>query len=233
MGPDRWRRDTSRCDASVPSCSHSVGHVPAQEIGVHVALRQDFAPLARVMARAFVGDPVFTWMLPTSRARQRRLPLFFSNVLRHEAPRVHIIDVAWANGRIVGGAILFPPPGRYIPSLTRQLVAVPGYAVALRGRLGLGGTYVGSALRVHPREPHWYLQYVGVEPELQGHGVGTELVSFRVHSCDADGTAAYLESSNPANLALYMRLGFQPTGSLALPSGAPDVSTMWRAQQPV
>ena len=175
-----------------------------------------------------MDDPVFAWMLPDAPARRRRLALFFSNVLRHEAPGVHVIEVAWVGERMAGGALWYPPPGRYVPSLGRQLLALPGHVAVLRGRLGMAQTYVKSALGAHPSEPHWYLQYVGVEPEFQRKGIGAALISFRVHGCDADSQAAYLESSNPKNLALYARLGFQPTGLLALPAGAPEVTTMWR-----
>lgn len=202
--------------------------MPAAEVVVRSAGHQDLAPLARVMARAFVNDPVFAWVLPNSRVRQSRLALFFSNVLRHEAPDLHVVDVAWASDRVVGGAIWFPPPGRYVPDLGRQLLALPGYVAALRTRLGLALAYVSSASGAHPKEPHWYLEYVGVEPESQGRGVGAALIASRAEVCDARGEAAYLESSNAQNLSLYLRLGFRPTGLLALPPGAPEVTTMWR-----
>ncbi len=38
----------------------------------------------------------------------------------------------------------------------------------------------------------------------------------------------YLESSNPANLYRYMRLGFEPIGEIEVPDGRPAVTTMWR-----
>jgi hypothetical protein len=39
---------------------------------------------------------------------------------------------------------------------------------------------------------------------------------------------AYLESSNPANLDRYRRLGFVERGEFSLPADGPTVTTMWR-----
>jgi len=180
------------------------------------------------MARAFVDDPVFSWMLPSRAVRERRLAHYFSTALRHEAPGHENLELAWTDNRIVGGTIWFPPPGRYIPSASHQLRALLGYLAVFRGRLGVGQAYMRSALSAHPREPHWYLGFVGVEPELQGQGIGAELIRSRLSRCDSGDEAAYLESSNVRNNRLYMHLGFRPTGVLPLPAGAPEVTTMWR-----
>lgn len=198
------------------------------EVSVRPATRRDLAHLAGVMARAFVDDPVFAWMLPSSVVRERRLPRFFSNTLRQEAASFGATEVACAGQTIVGGAIWYPPPGRYVPSVASQLRMLPGYLAVFGRRLGIGQTYVVAALAAHPREPHWYLGFVGVEPTLHGQGIGSKLVRSRLLRCDAGAEHAYLESSNPKNLALYERLGFQSTGQLPLPAGAPEVTTMWR-----
>jgi hypothetical protein len=44
---------------------------------------------------------------------------------------------------------------------------------------------------------------------------------------DADGMAAYLESSNERNIALYGRHGFEITSEVAIPGG-PRIWPMWR-----
>ena len=43
---------------------------------------------------------------------------------------------------------------------------------------------------------------------------------------------AYLESSNPANVALYARHGFAPCGVIEIPGGGPQIVTMWREPRP-
>ena len=54
------------------------------------------------------------------------------------------------------------------------------------------------------------------------------LLADNLRRIDAEGTAAYLESSNPVNNYRYERLGFVPCGEFELPEDGPDVLQMWR-----
>ncbi len=62
---------------------------------------------------------------------------------------------------------------------------------------------------------------IGVVPERQGRGLGSALLEFGLVECDRDGTEAYLESSNVANLPLYERFGFEVTGEIQAGSSPP------------
>jgi ribosomal protein S18 acetylase RimI-like enzyme len=64
----------------------------------------------------------------------------------------------------------------------------------------------------HPSEPCWYLPLIGVTPGFQGKGHGGALLSFALQRFDREGHVAYLESSNPRNISLYKRHGFEEMG---------------------
>lgn len=84
--------------------------------------------------------------------------------------------------------------------------------------------------KFHPKYPHWYLPMIGVEPGRQGSGVGSALLQHSLANCDADGLPAYLESSNPKNISLYERFGFEEIGIIR--SGdAPPLIPMLRKPQ--
>lgn len=68
--------------------------------------------------------------------------------------------------------------------------------------------------RYHPTEPHWYLSMIGVDPSRQGNGVGSSLMKEALAVVDRDGVIAYLESSNPKNISLYERHGFEVIGEI-------------------
>ncbi len=82
-----------------------------------------------------------------------------------------------------------------------------------------------------PQEPHWLLAAVGVRPGRQGLGLGTRLLRPGLDRCDADGTPAALETSSPANVRLYERLGFAVMNEVDL-SGGPHVWLMRRSPDP-
>jgi ribosomal protein S18 acetylase RimI-like enzyme len=64
----------------------------------------------------------------------------------------------------------------------------------------------------HPEAPHWYLAMIGVDPARQGRGYGSAILKESLRRCDEDGVMAYLESSNPKNVPLYERYGFEVMG---------------------
>ncbi len=75
--------------------------------------------------------------------------------------------------------------------------------------------------RYHPSEPHWYLPLMGVDPFQQGQGVGSELMKHALIPCDRDHTLAYLESTNPKNVPLYERHGFELLGTIQVGTSPP------------
>ena len=79
----------------------------------------------------------------------------------------------------------------------------------------------------HPEGDIWYLPLIGVDPIHQGRGVGAALMKHALTLCDADGLPAYLESSNPRNISLYERHGFEAIGEIRI-GGAPLVTPMLR-----
>lgn len=58
----------------------------------------------------------------------------------------------------------------------------------------------------------WYLSILGVDPQVQGRGLGVQLLMPTLVEADAAGTACYLETFTPRNIPFYARLGFQPVG---------------------
>ena len=75
----------------------------------------------------------------------------------------------------------------------------------------------------HPNEPHWYLPLIAADPHWVGQGLGALLMKHSLRRCDEEGIPAYLESSNPRNISLYERLGFNIIGKIQ--SGSSPVLT--------
>jgi ribosomal protein S18 acetylase RimI-like enzyme len=77
--------------------------------------------------------------------------------------------------------------------------------------------------RFHPQGPLWYLPLIGVDPTAQGHGHGSALLEYALPRADEDGLPAYLESSNPRNIPLYQRHGFEILGTIQIGTSPPLV----------
>jgi GNAT superfamily N-acetyltransferase len=191
---------------------------------VRPATAADVEPLAAVMARAFYDDPPFVWLLPDPKTRLERSRRFFAALARGEALARGGVDVALVGTEVVGAAI-WRPPGHWE---TEQLRAVLGVVRAFGRRMRAAVPLSNAMARAHPREPHWYLFAIGVGPDRQGTGVASALLRPRLGQCDHDGLPAYLEATRATTVPLYQHFGFEPTGSLDLPDGAPPLTAMWR-----
>jgi GNAT superfamily N-acetyltransferase len=214
------------------SC-HSVTIVTSSPaVAVRPATRADVKTLAAVLARAFYDDPPLIWLLPDEATRLSRVTRIFATIIGIESLRHGGVDLAVGGGEILGGAIWLPP-GRWRPGFRVQLRAVPRHARALRAALlGRAALLDRAMAEAHPKEPHWYLKAIGVDPAWQGRDVAGLLLRSRLKRCDQAGLPAYLEASKPDGVPLYEHFGFRRTASLAMPEGAPVITAMWRAAVP-
>jgi GNAT superfamily N-acetyltransferase len=192
---------------------------------VRKATTADVPGVARALARAFYDDPVMSWFFRDDKRRMNQLErgfaLFMRNVyLQH--------DECYTTEELAGGA-LWAPPGKWHLGLLAQLRLLPGMTAAVGRdlpRLLRGLAFIESK---HPREPHFYLGVLGVEPRWQGKGIGAALMRPVLERCDRDGVPAYLEASTPRNRALYLRNGFEVVEEVRFPREGPPAWRMWRA----
>lgn len=192
---------------------------------VRDARLDDAEAVATIAAAAFYDDPVMCWALQDGGARRAQLHSIFVGLVYDYVPDrgvVHVLEdacVAYWRGPDFGYGVL-PPEGRPQPP---QDSAVPIPQEAVERLIALDAAMHAA----HPHEPHWYLNVLGTSPERQGTGLGGRTMDLVLATCDTAGIPAYLESSNPRNMTLYRRHGFEPTGEIPLPDG-PSLYPMWR-----
>lgn len=155
---------------------------------------------------AFVRDPVMRWLFPSPEAYLTHFPRFAE---AFGGPAFGA-GTAWASDDGSGAALWFPsgvhPDGPAIASVAFEAIAPEKHA-SLKQVMEQMGAY-------HPEEPHWYLAILGVDAARQGQGLGAQLLRDALALCDEQGLIAYLESSNPANVSLYRRHGFEVIGEI-------------------
>lgn len=199
-------------------------HTPT--ITVQTARSDDVEQVSATLSRAFFDDPVLAWIVPEPGRRRTVLPglfrIFAAAFIRHHE------SLVTSDG---AGAALWAPPG--VPAVAeheaeqfgRELEKVTG---ADAPRLFAVDDVMAAH---HPRTPCYHLQLVGVDPEWQGRGVGSALLTPVIERCDRDGVPAYLEATSPHNRRLYERHGFRTRETLQIPGG-PVMWAMWREPAP-
>jgi ribosomal protein S18 acetylase RimI-like enzyme len=173
-----------------------------------------------VIVLAFSIDPAARWTYPDP----DRYLAHFPAVVRAFGGKAF----AHGTGRHVSGfagAALWLPPG--IQPDEEALGAVLQASVAPSRQVAVFAVFEQMG-RYHPREPHWYLPLIGVDPAHQRKGHGSALLQDALLQCDRDHAPAYLESTNPANIPLYERHGFEVLATIQVGS-SPPIFPMLRA----
>lgn len=192
---------------------------------VRPANPEDSKAAVEALAAAFATDPIVTWILRGRRDPQASLRMLFGAMLREafRQPDQHVYV-----SDDLSAAAFWAGPDRWKMSPGTMIRLTP--ASLRSGFVRLGPIRLNAAAqKVHPHAPHYYLQSIGTRPDRQGKGFGSKLLQRLVESCEAEGVGAYLESSNPRNLAFYSRYGFVAQPPFPLPSGCPPYTPMWCA----
>ena len=185
---------------------------------------EDRKQLTAVMARAFDDDPIANWFAAQDKRRARRIYDFMDVSYRITSPGGELYTT-----EALQGAAYWSAPGKWKMGMLQQLMLLPAMIRTARWRRVpaiMGG--LNAIEKKPPHEPHYYLLALGVEPDLQGHGLGTQLMAPVLERCDKERVPAYLESSKERNVPLYERNGFKVTEELVVPNGGPRIWLMWR-----
>jgi GNAT superfamily N-acetyltransferase len=173
---------------------------------VRCATPAEEAAAIAVLTLAFAIDPATRWTWPEPQAYLAAFPRF----AKAFGGAGFAKEGAYVVGDYAGTALWLPPgvepDGEALGELMRSTASLPSMTDGLR--------VMQQMADYHPREPHWYLPLIGIDPRHQGKGLGGALLAHAIDICDRDGVPAYLESSNPRNVPLYERYGFEVRGCI-------------------
>jgi ribosomal protein S18 acetylase RimI-like enzyme len=162
-----------------------------------------------LLGRAFRDSPGYGAILAhldedrRARAITRAKLGFTKAAVRHQ-----VAEGAWVDGRLAAVALTtapgqWPLPARVFVHHVRA--CVPAGPRAIVNFLRADG-HMG---RHHPKAPHHYLYVLGVDPPMQGRGLGKALLARLSARADADGVPCYLETDKERNVRLYESAGYR------------------------
>jgi ribosomal protein S18 acetylase RimI-like enzyme len=169
-----------------------------------------------LLARAFRDNPLNVAVIGAGDARRRlRVNRHGMRALLPVAQAHGRVLVLRRNGRPVGALVAAAPglPRLPPPPLWARLRCLAGQGLRVSQRWSLVFEAVSA---LHPAGPHAYLGPLGVDPGLQGRGVGSALLSHWLADTDLHGLPAYLETDVPANVGFYARAGFAVAGEVSI-----------------
>ena len=189
--------------------------------------RRSIDRAALTLQRAFSPDPLFTWVFPDAATRPAALQRFMRVPLEYGLRYGKVTTSHDARAICMW---LPPGPGVSVPRMIRSgMLGVPfrtGFGPFVK--FMTANEIMDKIHKARVSEPHWYLMIVGVDPELQGQGVGSAIVREGLALADRESKPCYLETSEHRNLAFYERLGFVVLEEATLGKGGPKAWAMCR-----
>lgn len=174
---------------------------------IRTASPSDRDTVIETITLGFASDPVARWIWPEADVYLRVMPTF-ARAFGGRALDQYTADVE--SGYKAASLWLSPgteSDGRAIDRIFEDSVR-DEIAADLSAMFAQMDAY-------HPAEQAcWYLPMIATDPAFIGQGVGSALLKHGLQRCDDAGEIAYLESSNPRNLSLYLRHGFEQIGEI-------------------
>jgi ribosomal protein S18 acetylase RimI-like enzyme len=180
----------------------------------------DQARAVATLALAFAGDPVTRWAWPNALEYVSLFPDFARAFGGHAFAH----GGAHATDGFAAVALWLPPDVHPDEEAMGSLMQ----RTLTETRLEEVSAIFEQMAAYHPSGPHWYLPLIGCDTAYQGQGHGSALMAYALAECDRQQLPAYLESTNPRNITLYLRHGFESLGTIQVGSAPPLIPMLRR-----
>ena len=163
-----------------------------------------------ILARSHADYPSFRHLFPDDQRRARALRALFTGAARDAARLGSAYGALGSDGNLSGIA-LWLAPGNFPWSALRQLRGAAWMLSVLRAYPSSFRAFMqtgANGARLHPADRHWYLETMGVSPDVQRRGIGSRLLEPVLEIADRDQVDCYLETAEPRNADYYARHGF-------------------------
>ncbi len=174
---------------------------------ITVATPADREVVVSCLVAAFSKDPVLRYLFPEEATYPRYAAAFFGHLFDKRVRKRTI----WTIERGASTAI-WEPPRTQDDSLDDDLSAqLPA------GQLARVLAYDRAVHAALPTGPFWYLGVLATHPASTGRRWGHAVMNAGLRRAAADGLPAVLETSNPANVEIYRRAGWQVVRTVTEP----------------
>lgn len=169
------------------------------------ATQDDIPILSKVLCEAFINDPMINTIVKNDKQKMVRMEIFFNIMLKYALSKGYLYTndkknccAAWIK------------PEYYDDASYIKLTNIISWIKVI------GFDRVLKVLRVYynlskyqPKFKNYYLMFLGIQPEIQGKGLGSQIMKPMIEISDNESMPIYLETSNKNNVSFYQKLNFR------------------------
>ncbi|KXX74865.1 putative increased recombination centers protein 11 [Madurella mycetomatis] len=177
---------------------------------------------AKVLTEAFVGDPVFTWLLQDYSLTEQEPVLYkFIHALLTAGA---LNNAMFAEIDNFGCCCVLMPPGKRVDN---PWTMIPAGIIPALFSIGFGGfRYSNVTHDMHAKvftkaeqKKHWYLFIMGTSLSRRRQGLASELLVYAQNQARNDGRPIWLEATTGVSRDLYLKHGFTTVSEVILGKG--------------
>ena len=151
------------------------------------------------LVAAFARDPFLRYLFPDEASYPRYAAAFFGHLFDRRVRH----GTVWTIGHGASVAMWDSPTAAETAATGTLADQIPADALA-RVR-----AYDAAVHAAQPKGPFWYLGVLGTHPDCARRRWGHTLMAAGLRRAAADNVPAVLETSNPGNVELYRRAGWE------------------------
>lgn len=181
---------------------------------------------ANILARGFVDDPMWKFILPKSQSRLQILTAMFEVFVDDGIKRGKVLLAPDRQGAIIwypSQVNVFDDTFADVEAKINEIAYSFKEFDAIQ-RLETIGKKVQP---LAPTIPHHEIFWISTLPAFRGKGVGSSLLKPILNNADTQNVGCYLVSSNPNNIGFYEHHGFKQVSLIPL-KPEPTLVAMWR-----
>ncbi len=172
--------------------------------------------MTETLVRFFAREPFHQWMVPDPKRWAERAPRYFRTYIKMIL-RDGCTDTA-NDGAATALWLVPPKPGGGV--LSR--IQMPFVLWRLAGvKFKEVWEVIPQIEQNRPKEPHWYLDMLGVDPSHARQGLGSALLQYGLARSDAANQPVFLDAMSAENVSFYEHHDFHVTAQTTLHSGLP------------
>jgi GNAT superfamily N-acetyltransferase len=170
-----------------------------------LATRADKKRILDILVTAFANDPQINWYVGEGPGKERR--------------RRTLMEFSTEQG--LANRTIYLTPDKNAVAIWRKSaenrLSLPLLFLYLKFIWVMGHKRVKTitqkgeeiAQRYPQDRPYWYLWLLGADPAHQGKGLSSQLLRPRLAEAEEAQLPVYLETTNPRNLPIYQKKGFE------------------------
>ena len=192
---------------------------------IRKAEEKDIPELSKIMALAFAGEAFNRWVFGDEKTAIERGQKLFALLGRRFINEGYFLTTEDKKA-----VILCVPPDSAKASFLKDMGLMFRMALIFRTKMIFMLGIFKQMEIMKPKEPHFYIEVLGVDPSVQRGGLGRALMNHVLGICDQNGWLAYLE--NPEHLVPYYEsFGFKVRATHEVPKVGITMYTMTRTAE--